>query len=114
MPKTKNVRSNRNKRPVLSLQGPLLTVIMAPDQKMVCALCPELDLVAESSSEAESLQDLIEAIRNYAEEYLADWELYSQSPNRAHHWPYLQAVLKTKDDWQLKRLLDVRYGILQV
>ncbi len=116
MSKTKTLRSNRSKRPTLSLQGPLLTVIVAPDpsERMVCAICPELDLIAESPSEAETLQDLIEAIRDYAEEYLADWELYSQSPNRAHHWPYLKAVLKAKDNWQLKRLLDVRYGVLQV
>ncbi|MCS6902990.1 MAG: hypothetical protein NZO41_01770 [Candidatus Bipolaricaulota bacterium] len=104
------------KRPTLSLQGPLLTVIIAPDveTKMICAVCPELDIVAEGPSEAETVQDLLEAIRDYAEEYREDLALYLASPNRAHHWPYLQAVLQAKDDWHLKRLLDVRYGILQI
>ncbi len=59
------------KRPILSIQGPLLTVILALDQedKMICALCPELDLVVESPSESETLQELLEAMQNYAEEY---------------------------------------------
>ena len=117
MPKLKSRSHNhQKKRPTLTLKGPVLTVILAPDreEKLVCARCIELDLVVEMSSEVEALQELLETIRAYAEEFRDDWKLYAHSPNRAHHWPYLQEVLRTKDDWQLKTLLDVRYGVLQV
>lgn len=109
-------KSVRVKRPTVTLRGPVLTIIMAldPHEKMICALCPELDVVAEGPTEAETMQDLLEALRDYAEEYQNDLELYRASPNRAHHWPYLQAILQTKDDWELKQLLDIRYGILQI
>lgn len=109
-------KSVHSRRPTLSLRGPLLTVIIAPDpdEKMVCALCPEVDVAAEGPTEAETLQDLLEALRDYAEEYHDDLELYLSSPNRAHHWPYLQAILKAQDEWELKQLLDIRYGVLQI
>lgn len=104
------------RRPTLLLQGPLLTVILAPDEVegMICAFCPELDLVTEMPTEEEALGDLLEALRDYAEEYEEESDLYAKSPNRAHHRPYIQAILKAKDDWELKTLLDIRYGVLHL
>ncbi len=104
------------RRPTLTLKGPRLTVLLAydPDDRMVCAFCPELDLVVEEPTEQEALDALLEAMRLYAEEYANELEIYQKSPNRAHHWPYVQAVLAAEDDWDLKALLDVRYGTLQL
>ncbi len=108
-------RIGEEKRPTLALQGPRLTVILAYDaeEDMVCAFCPELDLVTELPTEQEALEDLLEAMRDYAEGYEAELELYRKSPNRGHHWPYVQAILQAQDEWDLKALLDVRYGTLQ-
>ena len=110
MPKPQVSELREAKRLTLVLQGPRLTVILAPDlqDKMVCAFCPELDLVSEMPTEQEALRDLLEAMHDYAELYQAEFELYAKSPNRAHHWPYVQAILAAQDEWQLKMLLDVR------
>lgn len=112
MPKIRSSVNNQKKRPALALQGPPLTVILAPEEQTICAFCPELDLIAEQPTEAEALEDLLKAMQDYAEEYREDYALYSQSPNRAHHWPYVQAI--ACDDWKLKQLLNIRYGVLQV
>ena len=91
-----------------------LTILLAKDGSQYCAYCPELDLVAELGSPQAAIDDLIEAIKEYAEEYLQDFALYSKSPNRAHHLPYIEAVKACKDDWELRTLLEIRYGNLHI
>jgi hypothetical protein len=98
------------RRPTLVTRGPLLSLILARDDDMVCAYCPELDIVTEMASEAEALADIISAMREYADEYVKNLAIYRKSPNRSHHYPYVQAIYKTSDDWQLRKLLDIRYG----
>ncbi len=91
-----------------------LTVILARDEQAFCAYCPELDLVTELPTAEEALEDMIEALRGYAEEYIADLELYTRSPNRAHHLPYVNAIASCKNDWEIKMLLEVQYGLVHV
>lgn len=91
-----------------------LTIILAQDEERYCAFCPELDLVTEMASSEEALEDLIESMKDYAEEYLADLELYAKSPNRAHHLPYIKAIASCKNDWEIKMLLEVQYGLVHV
>jgi len=98
------------KKPTLVIRGPLISLILAKDNDMICAYCPELDLITEMPSEEEALNDILEALRDYAEEYKENYNLYRKSPNRAHHWPYIKAILRIKDNWELRKLLDIRYG----
>jgi hypothetical protein len=44
----------------------------------------------------EALEDLIEAMKDYADESLGEIELYGKSPNRAHHLPYIKAIASCK------------------
>ena len=44
--------------------------VLAKDNGHYCAKCPELDLVTELPTADATLEDLIEAIRDYAKEYL--------------------------------------------
>lgn len=91
-----------------------LTVILARDEDRYCAYCPELDLVTEMMTPEEALEDIVEAMRDYAEEYLKEFELYSKSPNRAHHLPYVKAIASCKDDWDIKMLIEVQYGLVHI
>lgn len=108
------VSAARVKKPTLIARGPLLSIIIARDNGMFCAFCPELDIISELSSEAAVLQDMVEAIRDYAREYKRYFRDYYRSPNRSHHWPYIQAILKTRSDWEIRKLLDVRYGDIHI
>jgi len=98
------------KKPTLVMRGPLISLIFAKDKKMICVFSPELDIVTEMPTEEEALSDILQALRDYANEYKENFKLYRKSPNRAHHWPYIQAILKTKNNWELRKLLDIRYG----
>ncbi len=91
-----------------------LTVILARDKDGFCAYCPELDLVTEMPAAEEALEDMVQAMEDYSAEYLADLELYANSPNRAHHLPYIRAIASCKNDWEIKMLLEVQYGLVHI
>ena len=104
----------RKKIPQISVSEKRLTVLVAKEGGKYCAFCPELDLVTELDSLQEAIQDITEAIRDYAQEYLEDISIYSKSPNRAHHLPYIKDIASCKDNWELMNLIEVRYGRLQL
>ena len=100
--------------PKISLSEKRLTVILARDEALVCAFCPELDLVTEMPTPNEALEDMLEAVQDYAAEYLEELEIYQNSPNRGHHLPYIQAIAACKDAWDIRMLIEVHHGRIQV
>ena len=86
--------------PRIVLSGKRLSILMARDGDQYCAYCPELDLVTEMDTQEEAMADILEAMREYAEEYLQEIALYSVSPNRAHHLPYVKDIVSCKTDWE--------------
>jgi predicted RNase H-like HicB family nuclease len=69
-----------------------LTAIIEPAEAGYVAFCPELDLATEGDTPYLAVDDLIEMALDYAEQYMANFERFSQSPNRAAHAPYVQAI----------------------
>ena len=57
----------------------------------------EIDLIENGKNEQESRMALGEAILEYAMEYYENYALYSHSPNRKQHIPYIFKAL-IKDD----------------
>ncbi|TKS60859.1 MAG: hypothetical protein EWM72_00981 [Nitrospira sp.] len=79
-----------------------------------CAKCPELDLVTELPTADAALEDLIEAIQDYAKEYLRERDRYTTSLNRSHHLPYIEAIAACKTDWELRTLIEIKHGLVHV
>jgi len=100
--------------PRIMIQEKRFSILLASDGKKFCAYCPELDLVAEMNTPEEAIEDMIEAMKDYAEEYMEDFELYSRSPNRAHHLPYIKAISSCKTDWELRMLIEIKHGLVHV
>ena len=100
--------------PKIMIQEKTLSVLLAIDGKKFCAYCPELDLVTEMDTSEEAIEDIIDAIKDYANEYMNDFELYSKSPNRAHHLPYIEAIKSCKTDWELRMLIEIKHGLVHV
>ncbi len=69
-----------------------LTAIIEPSEGVYVAFCPELDLATEGDAPEVALDDLIEMALDYADQYMAEFDRFSQSPNRAAHAPYIQAI----------------------
>ncbi|MFZ6017557.1 MAG: hypothetical protein ACOYU0_08180 [Nitrospirota bacterium] len=100
--------------PKIMIQEKVLSILLALDGDKFCAYCPELDLVTEMDTPEEAIEDMIEAMKDYAEEYLEDFELYAKSPNRAHHFPYVRAISFCKTDWELRMLIEIKHGLVHV
>lgn len=100
--------------PKILLSEKRLTMILARDEELVCAFCPELDLVTEMATPNEALEDMLEAMQDYAEEYLEELEIYQNCPNRGHHLPYIQAIATCKDAWDIRMLIEIQHGRIQV
>ena len=107
-------RRHRQREPKIVVAEHRLTILLAKDNGSYCAKCPELDLVTQLPTAESALEDLIEAIRDYAEEYLRDRKLYATSPNRAHHLPYIEAIAACKTDWDLRTLIEIKHGLVHV
>ena len=105
---------HRRKEPKILIAEPLLTILLAKDNGLYCAKCPELDLVTELPTADGALEDLIEAIQDYAKEYLRERDRYAASPNRAHHLPYIQSIAACKSDWELRTLIEIKHGLVHV
>ena len=73
-----------------------LTAIIDPAESAYMAFCPELDLATEGDTPDMAVEDLIEMALDYAEQYMADFDRFSQSPNRAAHAPYIRAIYSGK------------------
>ena len=93
---------------------PLLTVCIIRDNGRYMAKCPELDLVTEMDTKEDALKAIVEMIKEYAEDYKAQLNVYLRSPNRAHHKPYIDRIMACKDEWEFMELIGVRYGHLHV
>ena len=91
-----------------------LSILLARDKKKYCAYCPELDLATEMDNLEEAIEDLLESMVDYAEEYLEEKDLYTKSPNRAHHLPYVEAIRACRDEWELRTLIEIKHGFLHL
>jgi predicted RNase H-like HicB family nuclease len=96
------------------VQGKTLSVLLVKDGHKYGAFCPELDMVTEMDTLENAFEDLIEAIKDYADEYINELDLYSTSPNRAHHLPYIEAVKACKTDWDIRMLIEIKHGSIHV
>ncbi|KAB2952138.1 hypothetical protein F9B85_10015 [Heliorestis acidaminivorans] len=66
----------------------------------------EIDLVANAENLESLKETLAEDLIEYADEYMENFELYSRSPNRKNHLPYILHVLTQSDLEHVKGLID--------
>ena len=69
-----------------------LTAIIDPSDRAFVAICPELDPATEGDTPEAALSDLIDMTLDYAEQYVAEFDRFSKSPNRAVHAPYIEVL----------------------
>ncbi|MDI6792645.1 MAG: hypothetical protein QME81_07245 [bacterium] len=91
-----------------------MNVVVFKDDDQYTAFCPELNLATAQDSPEEAVEDIILAIREYAEDYMNNFEIYSKSPNRKHHLSLIQDISKLHDDWEIREIIEVRYGDLYI
>ena len=63
-----------------------------PETQQYVAACPELDLATAGDGEKEAIEDLVEAMEEYAQDYLERLDLFASSPNRSAHLPLILSI----------------------
>ncbi|MDD3898513.1 MAG: hypothetical protein PHE82_06175 [Syntrophomonadaceae bacterium] len=72
----------------------------------ITASLEEIDLVANASTREEVVYELAEQLKEYAEDYLQDFQLLYNSPNRRKHYPYVLRVAVQENTEAIRRLIN--------
>ena len=102
--------TNENNLKNYEIRISLVTVGIFKENDRFCAKCVELDLVTEMDTPDEALRAIVEMIKEYAQDYELRKDLFSNSPNRYYHLPYIERINNCKNDWELLEQIEVRYG----
>lgn len=70
----------------------------------------EIDLIENGADEKTALLNMGNAILEYSVEYYNEYELYSHSPNRKNHIPYIFKALIIDDPEQIGVLIECQDG----
>ncbi len=76
-----------------------------PETHQYVAACPELDLAAAGDREEEAIEDLVEAMEEYAQDYLERLDLFAGSPNRGAHLPLILSIASCASKADIQELL---------
>jgi ribosomal protein S10 len=87
-----------------------MEVVVFKDNGEYTAFCPELDLATAQSFPDKAIEDIVLAIKEYAEDYMKNLKAYSKSPNRKDHLSLVKQVAEAKDEWEIREMIEVRYG----
>lgn len=84
--------------------------VLEEDDGSVTLSIPDLGIVAWGGTQNEGLEELSDFLIDYAEEYVKEFELYSKSPNRRDHFPYIMNVLIQDNIEEVKDLISCQLG----
>jgi len=76
-----------------------------PETQQYVATCPDLDLATAGDGEAEAIEDLVEAMEEYAQDYLERLDLFALSPNRGAHLPLILSIASCASKADIRGLL---------
>lgn len=68
------------------------------------------DILASGKTQEEALNDLAAALLEYAHEYYEEFGLYSRTPNRKPHLPFVIRILMLDDVEKIKEILVCQGG----
>ena len=76
-----------------------------PGTGQYVAVCPELDLATAGDDETEAIDDLLEAMEEYAQDYLERLSLFASSPNRSTHFSWILSIARCTSKADIRQLL---------
>lgn len=86
------------------------TTILQEDDGSITLSLDALDLVVNEQSLESAKKSLANDIEEYAEEYYANYESYSVSPNRRAHLPYVMKALIADSPKELEDAIECHVG----
>lgn len=98
--------------------GDLLTILDSHRFNVVVTTSPDgavasleaLELWGSGETPEAAISDLASDLRQYAEDYYERIQLFLNSPNRRHHFPWVLRVLLCEQPDEVARLLEVSHA----
>lgn len=80
---------------------------IAEDDGSIILALDEIELYVNADTTEKAIEELIQDIKNYAQDYIQRPQLFLNAPNRRSHFPYILRVLLCDNDDEIKSLLEV-------
>ncbi len=113
-------KRKRSEDDVLIIKSSLLrdALSIAGDRRLTMKVTREKDrswtlilepfsLAVNAASKEQAIDELVNDMRTYAEEYIEHRAIYLQSPNRKKHLPLVIQILLCSSDAELKELISI-------
>ena len=68
------------------------------DNGSFTGILEELDLTENAPAKEDCISSLLEAMKEYAQDFYNEFSLWSSAPNRKDHVPYVLKILSSSDD----------------
>ena len=78
-----------------------------PETRGYVSACPELDLTSAGDTREEAIDNLLEAMIEYAEDYLDHLDIFVKSPNRSSHLPLILLIASCASKENILELSNV-------
>ena len=75
----------------------------------VTGFADDLDLVENAVTQDELLDKMVDAMKDYAEDFYSQFNYWSKAPNRVSHIPYILKILLS-DDGRIMEDIECRVG----
>lgn len=80
--------------------------ILHEDDGSVTLALDQLEMYANGKTIEEATKELVEDLKNYAQDYINRSQLFLNAPNRRSHFPYVLRILLCENDKEIRDLLE--------
>ncbi|NLI11529.1 exoribonuclease R [Pelotomaculum propionicicum] len=81
--------------------------ILPEEDGSVTVALNEIDIAVNKPTVDEAVNELVQELKVYAQDYLERLQLFLNAPNRKGHFPYILRVLLCNNDQEIKSLLEI-------
>ena len=82
-----------------------------PETGEYVSACPELDLATAGNTREEAIDNLLEAMIEYVEDYLDRLNIFVRSPNRGSHLPFILLIASCVSKEDILELLNITCSV---
>ena len=88
------------------LRGLTIQAELTKEDGIIVGTLEGFDIVVYGESEQEVIQKLAEGLLEYAQDYINDFKLFYNAPNRKGHYPYVLKTLLASTIDEIKGFID--------
>ncbi len=81
--------------------------ILHEDDGSVTVALDILEMYVNGETLDKAITDLVQDLKNYAQDYIDRSQLFLNAPNRRSHFPYVLRILLCENDEEIRSLLEI-------